>query len=148
MNSQPIVVERIFNASPMKIWQAFTDKSEMKKWYFELAEFKAEPGFKFQFTGGPKDGKQYLHLCEIKEVVKEKKISYSWRYDGYPGNSLVSFELSQEGNKTRLKLTHSDIETFGNENPDFAKENFIAGWTHIIHVSFKNYIEPIEKQVS
>ena len=48
------------------------NKNEMKKWYFDLAEFKAEVGFKFQFSGGPPE-KQYLHLCEVTEIIPEKK---------------------------------------------------------------------------
>ncbi|HMG16656.1 MAG TPA: SRPBCC domain-containing protein, partial [Saprospiraceae bacterium] len=74
MDNLPIIVERIFNAPASKIWSALTDKNEMKKWYFDLKEFKAEVGFKFQFYGGPEDGIQYLHLCEITEVIPNKKL--------------------------------------------------------------------------
>ena len=42
--SDPIIVERTYNAPIEKVWNAITDREEMKKWYFELAEFKAEPG--------------------------------------------------------------------------------------------------------
>src|SRR5438105_308798 len=117
MNSDAFVIERTYNAPVTKVWKALTDKSEMKKWYFGLAEFKPEAGFEFQFYGGPPD-KQYLHLCKIKEVINNRKLSYSWRYDGYDGNSLVTFELFEEGNKTRLKLTHEGLETFPVSNPD------------------------------
>ena len=141
METQPIVVERTFNAPASKVWKALTDKNEMKKWYFDLADFKAEKGFKFQFLGGPEDGKQYLHLCEVTEVVPGKKLTYSWRYDGYAGNSFVTFELSEQGDKTLLKLTHKGIETFPKENPDFAIGNFAEGWKHIVHTSLKEYLE-------
>ncbi|RPI71762.1 MAG: SRPBCC domain-containing protein, partial [Ignavibacteriales bacterium] len=66
--------------------------------------------------------------------------SYTWKYDGYPGNSLVTFELFKEGNKTRLKLTHEKLETLG-DNSDFARENFVEGWTHLIEESFKKFVE-------
>lgn len=142
MSTEPIVIERLFNASASKVWKAITDKNEMKNWYFDLAEFKAETGFKFQFFGGPSPGKQYLHLCEITEVIPGKKLTYSWRYDGYPGNSFVTFELIEQGNKTLLTLTHAGIETFPKENPDFAIGNFAEGWNHIVHTSLKEYLEP------
>jgi uncharacterized protein YndB with AHSA1/START domain len=89
-----------------------------------------------------------LHLCKITEVVIGKKLSYSWRYDGYEGNSFVTFELFPEGNKTRLKLTHKGLETFPINNPDFAKENFIDGWTYITGTSLKEFLEkaPVENQ--
>jgi uncharacterized protein YndB with AHSA1/START domain len=145
MENQPIILERIFNASISKVWKVLTDKNEMKNWYFDLAEFKAELAFKFQFPGGEDPDKQYLHLCEITEVIPEKKLTYSWRYDGYSGNSFVTFELFQQENKTLLRLTHKGIETFPKENPDLAIANFAKGWNHIIHIALKEYLEPSKK---
>lgn len=147
MDNQPIVLERVFNVPIPKVWKAITNKNEMKKWYFDLAEFKPELGFKFEFTGGPDPDKQYLHLCEVTEVIPEKKLTYSWRYDGYAGISFVTFELFEQENNTLLKLTHKGIETFPQENPDFAIGNFIEGWNHIVHTSLKEYLEPSKKQI-
>ncbi len=144
MDTQPIVLERLFNAPILKVWKAISDREEMKKWYFDLAEFKAEQGFKFQFPGGPDPNKRYLHLCEVTEVVAEKKLTYSWRYDGYAGISYVTFELFEQENKTLLILTHKGIETFPKENADFAVQNFEEGWNEIIHTSLKNYLEKQE----
>ena len=141
MDQPAIVIEKIFKASASKIWKALTNKNEMKKWYFDLAEFKAELGFKFQFVGGPPDGIQYLHLCEITEAIPNKKLSYSWRYDGNDGISLVSFELIEVGENTKLILKHSGLETFPKDNPDFARHNFEEGWNHIVNISLKGYIE-------
>ncbi len=138
MENKPIIVERKYNAPISKVWKAITDKEEMKQWYFDLAEFQPELGFKFQFVGGTEDN-QYLHLCEIIEIIPEKKLTYSWRYDGYEGNSFVTFELFEEGDETRLKLTHRGLESFPN-NPDFAKTNFQMGWDQIINTSLKDYL--------
>jgi uncharacterized protein YndB with AHSA1/START domain len=118
----------------------------MKEWYFDLAAFKLEKGFKFQFTGGPSPEKQYLHLCEIKEAVFQKKLSYSWRYDQYEGNSLVTFERYEKGGKTFLKLTHSGIDSFPKENGDFAIGNFDAGWNQIIDTSLKQFLESVQNK--
>src|ERR687888_1819355 len=133
MKNEPLVIERTYNAPVERVWQAITNKEKMKQWYFDLAEFKPEVGFEFQFEGG-KDDKRYLHLCKITEVVPNKKLTYSWRYDGYEGNSFVTFELFDEGSKTRLKLTHEGLETFP-AIADFAKENFVEGWTYLIGTS-------------
>lgn len=141
MDQPAIVIERIFTAPASKIWKALTDKTEMKKWYFDLAEFKAELGFKFQFLGGPPDGIQYLHLCEITEVIPNKKLCYSWRYDGYTGISYVSFELIELSENTKLILKHSGLESFPIENPDLAKHKFEEGWNHIVNISLKGYLE-------
>ena len=140
MNNEPIVMERTFNVPVSKVWKALTNKDEMKKWYFDLNEFKPEVGFQFQFTGR-KDDQEYLHLCEITEVIPEKKLTYSWRYDGYSGNSFVTFQLFPQGQQTLLRLTHSGIETFDKSNPDFDKKNFVGGWTQIVTSSLKDYLE-------
>jgi uncharacterized protein YndB with AHSA1/START domain len=140
MKQEPFVIERIYNATVSKVWKAITDKDQMKQWYFDIAEFKAEPGFEFQFEAGNKD-KMYVHLCKIVEVVKHRKLSYSWRYKGYEGNSIVTFELFAEGDNTRLKLTHEGLETFPQDKPDFKKESFAAGWTQIIGSSLKDFVE-------
>jgi uncharacterized protein YndB with AHSA1/START domain len=148
MENQIIILERLFNAPVEKVWHAITDKNEMKNWYFDLAEFKAEIGFKFQFTGGPSPEKQYLHLCEITEVIHEKRLTYDWRYEGYSGNSSVTFELFGQGSQTLLKLTHKGLETFPKENADFAVKNFKEGWNEIIHISLKNYLEKKDFQLN
>jgi uncharacterized protein YndB with AHSA1/START domain len=97
-------------------------------------------GFEFRFLGGT-DEKKYLHVCKITEVVAGKKLTYSWRYDGYKGMSYVTFELFAEGGKTRLKLTHEGIETFPRNDPNFAKESFAKGWTYIAGTSLKDFVE-------
>ncbi|MEO6406814.1 MAG: SRPBCC domain-containing protein [Ferruginibacter sp.] len=142
MPPEPIVIERILNATVEKVWNAITSKQEMKDWYFDLSEFEAEPGFEFQFHGQGKEGESFLHLCKIIEVMPLQKLSYSWRYDGFPGNSIVNFELFPEGEKTRLRLTHEGLETFPS-NPAFAKEDFVEGWTHIIGTALPAYLEKI-----
>ena len=147
MKSEPFVIERTYNAPIEKVWQAITDKQAMKQWYFDLKEFKPEVGFEFQFEGGP-DDKTYLHFCKVTEVVSGRKLTYSWRYDGYEGNSFVTWELFPEGHKTRLKLTHAGLETFPPSNPDLDKKNFVAGWTDIVGESLKKFLEePVNTEV-
>jgi len=141
MNNEPFVIERTYNAPVAKVWKAITDKNDMKQWYFDLAEFKPEVGFEFQFYGEDK-GVKFLHLCTITEVVPMQKLSYSWTYREYAGYSVVTFELFEEGNKTRVKLTHTGLETFpGDTNSSFARESFAKGWTQIIGTSLKEFVE-------
>jgi len=140
MKNEPFVIERTLNAPTQKVWEAITDRDKMKKWYFDIAEFKPEVGFEFTFTGGTPE-KSYLHLCKITKVDPGKTLQYSWRYDGYPGNSFVTFELFPEGDSTKLKLTHEGLETFPADNGDFKKENFAEGWTYLIGKSIKEFVE-------
>jgi uncharacterized protein YndB with AHSA1/START domain len=137
----PIIIEQTLHAPIAKVWKALTDKEEMKKWYFDVSDFKPEKGFEFQFPGQGHKGQQYVHLCRVTEVIPDKKISYTWRYEGLPGDTEVSFELFDEGNKTRIKLSHKGLETFPVDNPDFARESFEGGWNYIIGTSLLNFVE-------
>lgn len=140
MKPEPFVIERVLNAPISKVWNAITNNDAMKQWYFDIKEFKPEIGFEFSFSGS-KDDVHFLHNCKVTEVITGKKLTYSWAYDQYPGLSFVSFELFEEGNKTRLKLTHAGLETFPQDNPNFAASNFVAGWTHILDKNLKQFVE-------
>jgi uncharacterized protein YndB with AHSA1/START domain len=140
MKAEPFVIEKTYNAPVDKVWQAITDKDKMKQWYFTLEDFKPEVGFEFRFTGGSEE-MQYLHICRITEVIPQKKLKHTWQYDGYPGESFVTFELFDKGgNQTKLKLTHAGLETFP-AMKDFARESFAQGWTYIIGKSLLEYLE-------
>jgi uncharacterized protein YndB with AHSA1/START domain len=90
MKKEPFIIERTYNAPVEKVWKAITDKNEMKQWYFDLAEFKPVVGFEFQFAGEGHKGEKYLHLCKITDVVANKKLAYSWRYEGFEGISFCN----------------------------------------------------------
>jgi uncharacterized protein YndB with AHSA1/START domain len=140
MQTSPIEMERVYNADTKTVWNALIDPAKMKEWYFDLPGFEARVGYEFQFYGGTKDN-QYLHLCRIMEVVPEKKLSYTWRYEGYEGNTLVTFELFPENDdQTRLKLTHEGLETLPQNVKDFDTGNFVKGWTAILGTSLMNYL--------
>ena len=145
MRKDVFVIETTYQTPVQIVWKAIADKDEMKLWYFDLPEFKPEIGIEFRFMGGPAEDRQYLHICKITEVIPEKKLAYTWCYDGFEGNTLVTFELFDESGHTRLKLTHEGLETFPADNPDFARENFAEGWNWLIGTSLKEYLFKNEK---
>ncbi len=140
ISTEPLVIERTFDAPIAKVWTALTNADEMRHWYFDLKEFKAERGFEFQFVI-EHEGNTYDHRCKVTEVIPQKKITYTWRYEGHEGDSLVAFELFDERGKTKLKLTHEGLETFP-KLPAYARKNFEQGWTQIIGESLKKFLEP------
>lgn len=140
MNKKIVVIERIYEATIEKVWEALTNKDQMKQWYFDVSDFKAEVGFEFQFSA-ENEGKIYLHKCKVVEAKPITKIAYTWSYEGYEGQSLVTFELfSEDENKTRLKLTHSGTDNFLS-HPDFEKADFNEGWESILGQSLRNFVE-------
>ncbi len=139
MKDEPLVVERTFDAPVSLVWKALTNKEDIKQWSFDISEFAPRVGFEFQFYGGS-EGVKYLHRCKITEAIPYKRLAYTWRYEGYAGDSLVTFDLFPEGDKTRVRLTHAGLETFP-KLPAFARKNFMEGWTQIMGTSLKNFVE-------
>jgi uncharacterized protein YndB with AHSA1/START domain len=137
--NEVVEIERTFNAPVARVWRALTDVDQMRQWYFDLKEFRPEVGFEFEFVV-EHGGNSYHHLCQINEVIPQKKIAYTWRYKGEPGNSLVAIELFREGEKTRLKLTHEGLESFP-RTPAYARQNFEQGWNAIIGTELKEFLE-------
>ncbi|WP_142687228.1 SRPBCC family protein [Chitinophaga polysaccharea] len=140
MSNKPLVFERTLDTPVSAVWEAITDKNKMKHWYFDLKEFKPQKGFEFSFMV-EKDNKQYIHLCKITEVITGKKLSYTWKYQNEPGDSEVTWELFPEGDKTKLKLTHTGIHTFAEaKDPAFDVSNFNEGWTYILGTSLPGFL--------
>lgn len=139
MSNQSVVIEQMYDVPVSKVWDAITNIEHLKKWYFQMPDFKPIPGFEFSFFGGSKG--EYKHLCVVTHVIDWKKLAYSWRYEGYPGNSFVSFELFEEGNKTKLRLKHAGLESFKDAGPDFGPEKFAEGWSYILGTSLKGFLE-------
>jgi uncharacterized protein YndB with AHSA1/START domain len=137
--TEVVVIERTFNAAVTRVWEALTNVDQMRQWYFDLKDFMPEIGFEFEFVV-EHEGNTYHHFCKVTEVIPQKKIAYTWRYKGEQGDSLVTFELFPEGSKTRLKLTHTGIETFP-KTPAYARQNFEAGWTAIVGSELKQFLE-------
>jgi uncharacterized protein YndB with AHSA1/START domain len=137
----PIVVEQTFSAPIDRVWRSITDGDQMRRWFFEsIEEFRPEPGFdtRFSVRSGDRD---YLHLWRVTDVIPERRIAYDWKYGGYPGESFVVWELSETGDGTRLKLTHTGVETFPQDNPAFTRESCQAGWRYFLCDRLRAFLE-------
>ena len=134
----PFKLEQVYDASLKKVWRALTDKDKMKEWYFpQLKKFEPVEGFKFEFTD---DGPAFKKEWQVTQVDEGKRLAHSWAYKGYPGNSEVTFELFEEGDKTKLKLTHTGLASFP-ADPHFARRRFEDGWKQIIGHNLKKHLE-------
>lgn len=137
-----IQLEKQFNAPIAKVWDAISNKDTMKKWYFDIADFELKEGHEFNFWAGPPDGKEWHHRCVIREIIPEKEFSHSWTYPGYAGETLVSWELIRISDEiTQINFCHEFIEPFSEEVDELKQENFQEGWTYIINIGLKEFLE-------
>ena len=140
-NDEPVVVEQTFNTSIDTVWNSITRIEQMRQWYFEnIPAFKAEVGFETQFNVHSQ-GRNFLHMWKVIEVLPNKMITYNWKYDGYPGDSFVVFELFDQNNLTKLRLTHQVQESFPEDIPELTRQSCAEGWTFFINKSLKDILE-------
>ena len=140
-SEDPIVVEQTFDAVPEAVWKAITDIDQMRQWYFEnIPDFKPEVGFETSFNvkSGERD---FLHMWKVTEVVPGRKISYDWKFESYPGDSYVVFELFKEETGTRLRLTDVVRKDFPDDIPEFKRESCIGGWEYFRKGRLKEYLD-------
>ena len=139
--TKPIIKEQEFAHAVDVVWRAITDKDLMREWYFgELDDFQPVVGFETRFEVEC-EGVTYPHCWKVTEVIPMKKISYLWRYDGFAGESEVSWKLSEVPAGTKLTLTHSGGETFPQDNPVFSRESGVVGWTYFLEQSLPAFLE-------
>ena len=138
---EPVIVEQVFGKPVSVVWNSITNVDMMKQWYFDnIPSFKPESGFKTQFNV-VSEGRHFLHMWEITDVVPLKKIAYSWKFKEYVGEGLVVFELSAHNNSTKLKLTNSVLESFPDDIPEFTRESCVGGWEYFIQNRLKEYLD-------
>ncbi len=136
----PVVVEQSFAAPVETVWQALTDIVQMRQWYFDnIPAFKPEAGFETQFDI-QNGGRNFRHMWKVTEVVPLNMIAYDWKYQEYPGDSQVIFELFKQDSGTKLRLTHRVREDFPEDIPEFSRESCVEGWIFFIRKSLTEFL--------
>jgi len=137
----PIILERMFNSSIERVWAALTDPQQMRQWYFpQLTEFRPEPGYETRFNV-LHEGNDWLHIWKVIEIVPLRRIVLQWKFGGYPGDSVLAFDLIPEGKRTKLRLIHSGLGSFMPEkHPGLARENFVNGWRQFMDKALKEFL--------
>ena len=135
-----IIVEHSFNSSIKDVWNAITNVNEMRLWFFDnINEFEPIVGFESRFNVNSGE-RSFLHLWKLTGVEEFKRISYNWKYEDYPGDSEVIFELFNRNDKTLLRLTHKILDPFPQNIPEFSRESGINGWNYLITQSLAEFL--------
>lgn len=115
------------NAPPERVWSMLTRPQEMASWLM-TCDMTPVPGNQFTFTApaaGRWDGKIY---CEVREVIENERISYTWNANDIGVETLVVFDLEPISTGTRLTLVHRGLAgAMGG-----AAGRHAAGWTRCL----------------
>ncbi|MEO9485771.1 MAG: SRPBCC domain-containing protein [Ekhidna sp.] len=117
--------EKTFAHSIDKVWKAITEGEEISKWFIQ-ADFKAEVGYEYTFTAAEEHG---------GTIIKGKVLSatpytleYSWRVGDTEIDTIVSWQLEESADGTKLMLEHSGISNFPEEAATEMLGHFDKGW--------------------
>jgi len=136
-----IIVEQTFNQSIETVWNSITRVELMRQWFFDnIPAFESKVGFETQFNIATPN-RNFIHLWRVTEVIPLKKITSNWKYEGYQGDSFVTFELFRENDLTKLKLTTKVVESFPEDIPEFKRESGLEGWNYFICKKLKEFLE-------
>lgn len=139
---EPVIVSQLLDFSEKRVWKAITDVDEMRQWFFgNIPEFIPQAGFETKFPVYL-DDRTFVHVWKLTEVIPYRIVMYNWKYEGYRGDSYVTFELNPRGKSlTELVLTHKTTEDFPSDIPEFTRDSCQEGWNYFIKNSLKQYLE-------
>ena len=109
------VVERIYDASPARVFHAFADPEAKSRWFTHPDEWVSDAGtMEFRVgghetvSGGPKGGPVHSFSSIYQDIVPNERIVYTYDMhmdDVRTSVSLATIELSPSDGGTRLVMT-------------------------------------------
>lgn len=127
-----LVITRLLDATPERVWKAWTDPEEVARWMGPggwSGRFSAtglESGATYRIEMRHEDGDVAVAVGTLREVVPASRMVYSWAWlgeDGTPGHETqVTLALRAVGAKTELTLRHEGFEDRE------ARDNHNEGW--------------------
>jgi uncharacterized protein YndB with AHSA1/START domain len=124
-------LERKLNATPSRVFHAFSDYSSKKKWFAGPPEWtQGESSLDFREggretdVGGPEGFESTMHAI-YHDIVQDERIVYSYEMltNGERMSvSLSTVELEPDGNGTRLTLTEQGVYFTGKDDVAGRKE--------------------------
>lgn len=111
-----IVLRRTYNALAERVFRAWTDPVELKRWYspedgWTVGEVEVDlrVGGRFRITFGPPGEAPYIEAGEYREVVRRKRLVFavtvSRRGQVIHEESVCTVEFIDLGGRTEVVLT-------------------------------------------
>ncbi len=127
-----LLLKRTFNAPREKVFKAWTDPKQMKKWIIPQDGFSV-PNADVNFRVGGKyriemlspEGVCHTATGTYREIAVPKKLVFTWFWENRPeeGETLVTVEFYEQGNATEVVLTHALFQI------EAVRDDHITGWS-------------------
>ena len=125
-----LTLKRRFNASPEKVYAAWTEPEKVARWFgpdaggVVRAEIDVRTGGRFTVVFHTQDGEEHHVSGAYREVVPNEKLVFTWAWRSTPEReSLVTILIEPDCGGSLLTLIH---EQFFDEA---ARDRHELGWT-------------------
>lgn len=102
------VVERMYSASPERVYHAWADPIAKAKWFSKPEIFDFKIGGREYSNGGPPEGPVFTYDAVYQEIVPEQRIVYTYTLDSDGVRlsvSITTVEFIQAEGGTKLIFT-------------------------------------------
>ena len=123
-----ISLPRTYDASPERVFRAWTDANSAKEWLAMGGDASIDPRPDGLFyIGMPHNGSIHPHYGRYLRVEAPRLLEFTWVSEStYGKESVVTIEFTPRGRQTELRLTHEGL-------PDEKQATgHTQGWTHFL----------------
>jgi uncharacterized protein YndB with AHSA1/START domain len=108
-SDREIVMTRVFDAPRELVFEALSKPEHMREWWgprgftMPVCEMDFRPGGAYRFVQRGPDGAEYAFRGEFREIVPPERISWTFEFEGMPGQvSVDTMTLTEEDGKTTI----------------------------------------------
>jgi uncharacterized protein YndB with AHSA1/START domain len=119
------VIERIYDASPQRVFDAWADPAAKARWFgpSDKRDYSLEfrVGGREHLTSQAPDGAIYSFDAVYQDIVPERRIIHAYdmhREDVRISVSLATIEIEAHGDGARLTLTEHGVYLDGHDTPE------------------------------
>ena len=138
-----IIIQRVFALPASKVWQAWTEPEQAKKWWGPKdftcphSKIEARKGGKYLNCMRSSKGEEFWSTGVVEEFIPETKLVLTDRFSDAEGNKLpasaynmpgewpdellITVELEEADGATKMRLVHEGV-------PDEMRDECIKGW--------------------
>jgi uncharacterized protein YndB with AHSA1/START domain len=124
-SGRTVVIERVFQHTPQKVWRALTETSLLAQWLLQN-DFEPIANHPFQFRADPMPPWDGVIDCKVLVVDPIERLSYTWNSLGL--ESVVLFTLTPTAGGTLVRMEHSGFRA----DQDAAYRGAGYGWRNFL----------------
>ncbi len=117
--AEKLVIKRRFEASVERVYAAWTDAEQMKRWFapgdmsvpMAHADARQDGRYRVQMSEGGSDCEFHTAGGVYREVIPNERLVFTWRWEGSELETVVTLEFkSLSANQTELTLIHEGFD--------------------------------------